>query len=269
MKQHEKIAMIGAGNVAWHLAPALEAGGHQITQVYSRQAAKAEQLARHLYQAKAQTHLDFSESEAELFIVAVSDDAITKVVQQMKLPSEALIVHTSGGQPLEALAKASTEHIGVFYPLQTFSQRRSVSFREIPICLEANDSDVLHRLIKLARSLSRQVKLINSKERALLHVSAVFANNFTNHLLRMAEQLMHDHQLDFSLLYPLIEETVAKARAVGPTQAQTGPALRNDEKTISHHVNQLNAYDPAYTEVYQAITRHIQTFSRSSREYHE
>ena len=268
MKQYEKIAMIGSGNVAWHLAPALEDGGHKITEVYSRQISKAEQLANRLYQADAQSHLDFSTSNATLCIFAISDDAIPSVAQQITLPPEALVVHTSGGQPLEALNGAPTELIGVFYLLQTFSRHRAISFREIPICLEANDSDVLHRLIKLARTISRQVKLINSKERALLHVSAVFANNFTNHLLRMAEQLLQDHQLDFSLLYPLIEETMAKAFETGPAQAQTGPALRNDENTISRHLRQLKSYDPAYAKVYQAITQHIRSFS-SSNHHHE
>ena len=261
--------MIGSGNVAWHLAPALEDSGHKITEVYSRQKSKAEDLARRLYQADAQDHLDFSGSQATLFMFAISDDAIAPIAQQIKLPSEALVVHTSGGQPLEALSDTSTEYIGVFYPLQTFSRHREVSFREIPICLEANDSDVLHRLIKLARSLSKQVKLINSKERALLHVSAVFANNFTNHLLRMAEQLMQDHQLDFSLLYPLIEETIAKALETSPEQAQTGPARRNDTKTIERHLRQLKTYNSSYAEVYETITRHIQGFSSSGQEHHE
>lgn len=269
MKQYEKIAMIGSGNVAWHLAPALEDSGHKITEVYSRQKDKAEQLARRLYQSEAQNHLDFSTSKADLVIIAVSDDAIASVSEQIKVRAKTLVVHTSGGQPLEVLANASTEHIGVLYPLQTFSRHREVSFRDIPICLEANDSGVLHRLIKLARSLSKQVKLINSKERALLHVSAVFANNFTNHLLQMAEQLMHDHQLDFSLLYPLIQETIVKALETGPTQAQTGPALRNDTKTINRHLHQLNKYDASYAEVYQLITQHIQGSSSSGSEHHE
>jgi len=255
----DKIVMVGAGNVAWHLAPALEAAGCAVSQVYSRSEEKAAELVSHLYQAEVQTQLDFSGSSAELFILAVSDDAIAEVAQQIKLPAEAVVVHTSGGQSLEVLAKAPTEQIGVFYPLQTFSKPRPVDFRDIPICLESDDNEVLHRLTKLARSISRQVKLINSEERARLHVAAVLANNFTNHLLQMAEQLLHDHQLDFALLHPLIEETVAKALEIGPAQSQTGPARRHDEKTINHHLKYLRMYDPAYAKVYKALTQHIQS----------
>ncbi|MEM9675702.1 MAG: DUF2520 domain-containing protein [Bacteroidota bacterium] len=254
----DKIAMVGAGNVAWHLAPVLEAAGCAVTQVYSRSEEKAKELVIQLYQAEVQTQLDFSNSLAELFILAVSDDTIAEVARQIQLPAEATIVHTSGGQSLNALAKAPTERIGVFYPLQTFSKLRPVDFRDIPICLESDDSKVLHRLTKLARGISRQVKLINSEERAQLHVAAVLANNFTNHLLRMAEELLNDHQLDFTLLHPLIEETVAKALEIGPAQSQTGPACRYDEKTINHHLKYLRTYDPAYAKVYKALTQHIQ-----------
>lgn len=255
---HEKMTLIGAGNVAWHLAPTLEAAGCSITQIYSRRKKKAEELTRRLYQATVQTHLDFSDSPAELFILAVSDDAIAEVARQIQLPAEAIVVHTSGGQSLEVLADAPTERIGVFYPLQTFSKPRPVNFRNIPICLEANDSEVLHRLARLAKSISRKVMVISSEERALLHVAAVFANNFTNHMLQIAEQLLQDHQLDFTMLHPLIEETVAKALEIGPAQSQTGPARRHDKKTINHHLKYLRTYGPAYAKVYQAITKHIQ-----------
>lgn len=260
----DKIVMVGAGNVAWHLAPVLEATGCAVTQVYSRRKKKAEELTRRLYQATVQTHLDFSDSPAELFILAVSDDAIAEVVRQIQLPTEAVVVHTSGGQSLEVLADAPTERIGVLYPLQTFSKPRSVNFRNIPICLEANDSEVLHQLTRLAKSISQKVKMISSEERALLHVAAVFANNFTNHMLQIAEQLLQDHQLDFTMLHPLIEETVAKALEIGPAQSQTGPARRHDEKTINHHLKYLRTYDPAYAKVYEALTQHIQAVANNT-----
>ena len=122
MKKFEKVALVGAGNVAWHIAPALEDAGLIITEVYSRQPKHAQQLADRLYGTCVQANLDFSASEAELFVLAVSDDAIREVASQLMLPMEATVVHTSGSQPLDALRHARTDRTGVFYPLQTFSR---------------------------------------------------------------------------------------------------------------------------------------------------
>ena len=258
MKKYTKGVMLGAGNVAWHLAPALEDAGLVIECVYSRQRQHAQQLADRLYGTEIQDHLDFSASEATLFILAVADDAITEVAQQLVLPEEATVVHTSGSQPLTALRRADTPLTGVFYPLQTFSRHRLPDFRTLPICLESDDSDVLLRLTKLAKKISGHVALVNSEERQVLHVAAVLANNFTNHLLHMAETFVEAHHLDFSLLHSLIEETVLKALESSPALAQTGPAARGDQTTIKRHMKQLKAFDPTYAKVYKLLTQHIQ-----------
>ena len=253
--------MIGAGNVAWHLAPALEDAGLVIECVYSRQPKHAQQLADRLYGTDVQEHLDFSESEATLFILAVSDDAMAEVAQQLILPEEATLVHTSGSQPLRALRPADTPLTGVFYPLQTFSRHRSPDFRAVPICLESDDSDVLLWLTKLAKKISRHVALVNSEERQALHTAAVLANNFTNHLLHMAEAFVEAHHLDFTLLHPLIEETLLKALESSPALAQTGPAVRGDDTTIKRQLRQLRAFDPEYAKVYRVLTQHIRNMN--------
>ena len=258
MRKYTKGVIIGAGNVAWHLAPALEDAGVVIECVYSRQSKHAQQLADRLYGTEVQDHLDFSASEATLFVLAVSDDAITEVAQQLVLPEAATVVHTSGSQPLRALWRADTPFTGVFYPLQSFSRHRIPDFRTVPICLESDDSDVLLWLTKLAKKISGHVALVNSEERQVLHTAAVLANNFTNHLLHMAETFVEAHHIDFTLLHPLIEETVLKALESSPTLAQTGPAIRDDATTIKRHVKRLRAFDPGYAKVYQVLTRHIQ-----------
>ena len=250
--------MIGAGNVAWHLTPALEDAGLVIERIYSRQAKHAQQLADRLYGTETQEHLNFSDSEATLFVLAVSDDAITEIAQQLVLPEEATLVHTSGSQPLSALRRAGTQRTGVFYPLQTFSRHREPDFRTVPICLESDDSEVLSRLTKLAKKVSGHVALVNSEERQMLHVAAVLANNFTNHLLRLAETFVEAHHLDATLLHPLVEETVLKALENGPAQGQTGPAVRGDTTTIKRHMKQLRAFNPSYAKVYRLLTQHIQ-----------
>ncbi len=257
MKNYSKLVIIGAGNLAWHLAPALEDAGLVIASVYSRHLPRAQQLADRLYGTPVQDHLDFSTSEAQLFIIAVADDAIEAVTQALQLPPGATLVHTSGSQPLHVLRRAVTDRTGVFYPVQTFSQSRYVDFRQVPLCLESDDPEVLLRLTKLARKISQHVALVSSEERQVLHVAAVLANNFTNHLLQMAQNLAEAHHVDFSLLHPLIEETVQKAMESSPTVAQTGPAVRGDETTIRRHLKQLRRFDPAYARVYKLLTQHI------------
>ena len=243
--------------MAWHLAPALEDAGLVIEGVYSRRRKRAQRLADRLYGTEGQDHLDFSASDATLFILAVADDAIEEVAQQLMLPAEATVVHTSGSQPLNALRRADTQRTGVFYPLQTFSRHWVPDWRTVPICLESDDSEVLLRLTKLAKKVSGHVTLVNSEERRVLHVAAVLANNFTNHLLHLAETFVEAHHLDFTLLHPLIEETVRKAVESSPAVAQTGPAVRGDGATIRRHTKQLRAFDPGYAKVYKLLTQHI------------
>ncbi len=249
--------MVGAGRLAWHLASALEEAGLVVSCVYSRNRKHARQLANRLYNTRSQDHLDFSAYNAQLVVLAVPDDAIKEVCTQVVLPPGAALVHTSGSQSLDSLRSAPTNYTGVFYPVQTFSKDRALDFKQIPICLESDDSGVLLRLTKLAKKISEHVALVSSAERQELHVAAVFANNFTNHLLHMAQVYAEAHQLDFSLLHALIDETTLKALETGPAAAQTGPAVRSDQTTIRRHLRQLKAFDPEYAKVYRLLTKHI------------
>lgn len=258
MQKHYRISMIGAGRVAWHLAPALENAGHTIEEVYSRRHTEAKKLTQRLYHAQVLDEPDFSDSSSDLFIIAVSDDAIRTVASRLLLPEhDAIVVHTSGSQPLEVLEGANTSYTGIFYPLQTFTKNKEVNFAQVPICLESEDSHVLKILTKVAKSISPTVKLINSQERVVLHIAAVFACNFTNHLLRMAEILLENQHLDLSLLKPLIVETIDNSLSLGPQQAQTGPAARGDLVILEKHMDFLKDFDQDYAEIYKAITQNI------------
>jgi predicted short-subunit dehydrogenase-like oxidoreductase (DUF2520 family) len=268
-----KIAFIGSGNVAWHLAPALQMAGNEIGSVYSRDLKNAQLLADRLHKPLIINHLDFSDSSATLFIIAVSDDAIAELASKIKLPQGAILVHTSGSKGLESLISSPSptkrgissltpspspkeRGMGVFYPLQTFSKTKSLDFKTIPFCIEGSNQEVENTLIKLAQSLSNQVFRINSAQRRALHVAAVFANNFSNHLLRIAQEILQKNQLEFSLLKPLIEETIAKALTTNPSAAQTGPAKRGDAQTIAQHLDFLQN-EPQWQIIYQIITQSI------------
>jgi len=259
-----EISFIGAGNLAWHLAPALENAGHHINEVYSRQLQHARQLVSNLYDAHTHSDLNFADSPSELFVLAVPDDALETVCSRLVLPENALVVHTSGSMPLDSLSQWLSIYsdvpvrAGVLYALQTFSRGITfMPFDEIPLCLEAADTATEETLVQLGQQLSDVVYVLTSDERRVLHMSAVFACNFTNHLLAVAHDLTTTQGLEFDLLRPLITETVRKALAAdNPADVQTGPARRGDLGTIENHL-QLLADQPRLSEIYQVMTTSI------------
>jgi predicted short-subunit dehydrogenase-like oxidoreductase (DUF2520 family) len=250
------VSFIGSGNLAWHLAPALDNTDYVVKEVYSPNPKHAQALAERLYRAEVKDTLDFSSSASTLFIIAVSDDVIRDVAREIVLPEDALLVHTSGSQPLNALDYAATAKTGVFYPLQTFTKSKKVDFSEVPVFIESDDPETEAVLLKMGKAISGKVLKISSGQRIALHVAAVFAANFTNHMLAISHDLMENSKLDFEWLKPLIAETINKCLTIGPGDAQTGPARRGDLETLDRHVEFLQ-YDEALAEIYKILSQHI------------
>ncbi|MBF8964895.1 DUF2520 domain-containing protein [Pontibacter sp. FD36] len=250
-------AIIGSGNVAWHLGKALKQAGHKIVAVYSPTPPHREELAEELAPAMALDSLDMRNINAELFLIAVPDAALALVAAQLQVPQNAVVVHTSGSQPLAALQGIAGAQTGVFYPLQTFSKSKPVDFKNIPILLEATAPETLHSLQLVANSISEQVYEVSSTKRKQLHLAAVFACNFTNHLLGISRELLQQADLPNTLLQPLIQETIAKAMQQHPFDVQTGPAVRHDQNVIEEHLRLLQD-QPLYQQVYQLLTQSIQ-----------
>jgi predicted short-subunit dehydrogenase-like oxidoreductase (DUF2520 family) len=248
-----RITIIGSGNVATHLAAAFKNAGHGIVQVYSRDIQHASLLAYHV---KAEPIDDLSNinPETDLFLVAIKDDIIESIVKELAQYNK-LIAHTSGATSIETLLKY-TQNAGVFYPLQTFSKTKEVNFRTVPLCIEGANQDITARLEDLARTVSNNVYRIDSVKRKILHLAAVFACNFPNYLYYAANRVLQQHDLDFSLLRPLILETAEKVQEHLPADVQTGPAIRHDEKTMDAHL-QLLAGNPDLQAVYEQLSQLI------------
>lgn len=256
MSDHVKVSFIGSGNLAWHLAPALDNAGFTVKEVYSRNPKHAEALTGRLYQAEVKSNLDFSTSASTVFVIATSDDAIEEVATEIILPDEAFLLHTSGSQPLRVLEFAAIDNIGSFYPLQTFSKGKRVDFKTVPIFLESNNEETEKIMMALANSISNQVRKIGSEEREALHIAAVFASNFANHMLTLSKEILEKNNLSFDLLKPLINETINKSLTLGPENAQTGPAMRSDLKILDRHVEFLQN-DENLAEIYKLISQNI------------
>jgi predicted short-subunit dehydrogenase-like oxidoreductase (DUF2520 family) len=197
---------------------------------------------------------DFADlKEADLYIIAVSDNAIAEVAEKLPFKNR-LIVHTSGSIALDALGKNNRN--GIFYPLQTFSKNKPIAFTTIPICLEAEAQSDYELLHKVAQSISNAVFKMDSEQRKSLHVAAVFVCNFVNHLYQIGNELCDAHQVPFEILKPLIKETAEKIQNHSPKTAQTGPASRNDTTTIAAHQSFLN--DANQKNIYKLLTESIQ-----------
>lgn len=248
-----KISLIGSGRVAFHLAQALLAQGHNIVQVYARDFDKTQKFAEKIQAKACQSLQQFQLTD--LIILAVSDSAIAELVKQVhELFPETLMVHTSGSTDIEVISHVH-EKAGVFYPLQTFSFERDVDWSATPLFVEAL-AEVNQKLLSdLANSLSNRVYQYTSKQRLTLHLAAVFACNFSNYCFDMAKQIVDAEQVDFSLLYPLIVETAKKATENDPKHMQTGPAMRGDQNILAMHQGLLaQANRDDLKEVYQLLS---------------
>ena len=248
-----RITIIGSGNVATHLATAFKNAGHPIVQVYSRDMQNASLLAYHV-KAEAIDDLKQINPATDLFVIAVKDDAIEPIAAELAKYNK-LIVHTSGATNLQTLLKY-TQNAGVFYPLQTFSKTKQVNFNTVPLCIEGADEKITSTLNELAYTVSQNVYRINSDQRKTLHLAAVFACNFPNYLYYVSQQLLAEKQLPFDLLRPLILETAEKVQEHLPVNVQTGPAVRNDEKTMDSHLEQLQQ-NPDLQAIYEQLSQGI------------
>lgn len=250
--QIQQVVLIGSGNVATHLAHALVAYGITVAQVYSRRLSNAEELA-HSVHSTATSNLATIVPNADLYVISVADDALQTITSL--LPQVAgIVVHTSGSKPLEVLDRFA--NYGVLYPLQTFSKAKKTAFEQIPICLESSQKQVLESLYKLASCLSNDVRYLDSQQRRMAHLAAVFTNNFTNYMQVIAQELLEKQGLEPSLLQPLLHETFDKLLYMSPWAAQTGPAKRADVNLLKNHLELLSDY-PSYKAIYQQISESI------------
>lgn len=248
-------AFIGAGNVAWHLAPALENIGVVITHIYNRTPKSGVNLVKKLYQAELKDDLDFSSLKVDIIFITVADDALEEIISKLSIHKDTIVIHTSGAQSMDILAYHFPK-CGVFYPLQTFSKSRKIYFKDVSLLIEATDKKIIALLSGLGRKLTGNVKEVSSEQRAYVHLAAVFACNFSNHMLFLAGKLLHQQKLDIKNLLPLISETIDKALTIGAEQAQTGPARRHDLKILDKHVEMLQK-DEDMSEIYKLISQHI------------
>lgn len=246
-----KVILIGTGNISKFLFDVLNVHPSvNLVQVVGRNKQALEYFAKSTPVSRNFEKL----MEADVYILAINDSAISEVAHQLDI-NKGMLVHTAGSVSMEALPAKLRR--GVLYPLQSLSGSIPEKIREIPLCVEASSEEDYQLLEKLAYCISNRVEHINSEERRQLHLAAVFANNFSNHMFCLASEICKDHGVPFDLLRPLIRESCNKIMKLTPHEAQTGPARRGDQETIDEHLEMLK--ESRLQKIYSTLSESIQT----------
>ena len=247
MKTFQSIALIGTGNVGFHIGNQLIALGIPIECFYTRNPTHQLELCER-WSTKNCTEI--SSIQSDLVIVCVNDDAVKSVIDQ--IPLNCNVVFTAGSVELSSIMR---ENCGVLYPLQSFNRSKKIDFSTVPFLIEGTSVEFTEKIVAFAQLLSPKVTVASSKERGMYHLAAVWINNFTNHMIYTAKNISDENQLNWDYLMPLLHETVAKISTLSPYDAQTGPAKRNDEKIIQKH---LDLQEGLQQEIYLLISKSIQ-----------
>ena len=243
-----QIVLIGSGNVAFHLAKAFTEAQIPISQIFGRNTTELQKISE-------QFSIPFSTetlADADLYIISVSDSSIAEVSSLIK-NKNALVAHTSGSVSREALN--GNYRKSVFYPLQTFSKSKNLDYSKIPFFIDAENENDEEILKNLASKISKNVMLANDEKRKYIHLTAVFACNFVNHLYARAKEISDSQGITFDYFLPLIDETTQKIHELEPKLAQTGPAIRNDEKVLKLHESLLT--DEEKLKIYKTLNESI------------
>lgn len=250
-----RIVLVGAGNVASCMAGALKAAGHDIVCVFSRTEVHAKELADSL---AAQYVTDIRRlPDADVFITMLRDDALSECAAAIvRTHPDALFLHTSGSVPMSVWREAGAVRYGVIYPLQTFSRGKRTDWQEVPLFIEAGCEEDEAVVRELALTLSPKVTVLDSTQRGKMHLAAVFACNFSNRMYAVCEALMNECGVPFDYMLPLISETAAKVSMMSPKAAQTGPAVRGDERVMAMHRELLDSH-PEWRSIYEQISDDI------------
>lgn len=257
-----KIVFIGSGNLATCVSLEMQRAGMTIGQIYSRTRDNAEALAKKL-NCKWTSNINEIIPDADLYVFSLKDDILKEVISQVR-PNDGLWVHTAGSVPM-SIFEGYAKRYGVFYPLQTFTKKRRVKLDGTPIFLEVKDPDDMKMLKKVALALSGNAQEADSEKRKSLHLAAVFACNFTNHMYVLAGKILEEQDIPYSVLLPLMNETAAKISEIPPLPAQTGPAVRFDKDIMDRQLEMIS--DPSMQTIYKLISQNIYKESLQHEQY--
>lgn len=248
-----RVVLIGAGNVATVLGRKVKNAGHAIIQVVSRRLDNATLLADELG-CPATNNFEAVDKTGDLFLVAMSDAALNELKEKVHV-GDKIVVHTAGAVSKDVLKDVSSNY-GVLYPLQSLRKENKDENVVVPLLIDAINEYSIEIINNFASSISPVVSYIQDEQRLKLHIGAVLASNFANHLYCLTNEFCTKENIDFNLLRPIIEETATRLRDHAPCDMQTGPAARKDVITLDKHLRLLMAH-PKLRTMYLRMTDSI------------
>ena len=245
------------------LATSLHAAGCEIVDICATHYEHAAELA-HTVGASAVHRASQLRPHADAVVLAVPDNAIASLC----LPRHSwTVIHTAGSVPLDALSAKAT-NCGVMWPVCSISHHRQQHsatapqaqgspLANVPVCIEASNSEALATLHSIISLLGADAVEISSEQRLRLHVAAVIVNNFGNALHALTQEWLAKEGLSLELLAHLARQA-AELNSDNLWQRQTGPAMRGDTATMQHHL-QLLASTPDLQQLYSLMSNIIKT----------
>lgn len=248
----EKVTLIGSGNMAHWLVYAMRNAGVRISQVYSRQLSHAKALAE-IAGAEAIDNIKNLLPDSDLYIFSIKDDSYENLLQQLpfRLP---LAAHTAGSLSMR-IFESYAESYGILYPYQSVNKNMDFKGVVVPLCVEANDKTIENELFAFAQKLTSVVQKLDESQRMVLHRAAIFGCNFTNAMYSIAYDILREHDIDWQMIMPLLQNTMEKVKTMNPHEAQTGPAQRGDQNVIQFHLDAL--HDELLKDIYRVMTDYI------------
>ena len=259
----KSFSIIGTGNMAWFLAEKLSAAGHHFVGVYGRNKLEANRIAETFNGVAYHSFSEIKDSEYHFCFIAVKDNAIAAMASQMNC-SKTILIHTAGASSI-AILQASAKHYGSFWPIYSIVQTHTSLPKDIPIAIEGNNLDTQNALLELAKSFSNNAFAASEKQRNTLHLAAVFANNFTNHLLAIAEDICDSEKISFNYLKPILKQTFDRLSSQTAKESQTGPAIRADVASMQSHLDLLKNQEN-YRLLYQSLSDSIRKMYNQNEE---
>ena len=254
-----RFTIVGSGNIASWFAYVIHKNGGKIEQIFSRKLKNAQALAS-LYQSEATDKIECLKQDSDVYLFAINDNAYLSVLEMLTFKPQ-LAVHTAGSVS-QHIFDGYAERYGVIYPYQSISKNADFSDILVPLCIESSDEETENQLFQLGKVWADDVALIDECQRAYLHLAAVFACNFVNAMYGIGYDILEKENINPNILWPLLENTLNKIKEISPIEAQTGPAMRNEQITMKKHLDLLD--DEALKEIYSIISKRIikQTLSR-------
>jgi len=253
-----KVILVGFGNVGYHLSLALKELGLQVTVMVRPQAfdSLAEQSSNHSPNIKLVCDPSNLPEDAEFVFLTVKDDQIQTAASGLStvIKNNACFLHSSGIKPWNQL-EGICQNYGIFYPLNSFSKELAFNWEGVPVFIKTSNNESESKLFEIAGKLESRAVADDLKIREYLHLAAVFLNNFTNHMLVKADEILTEENIPFDFLHPLLKTTVEKALESAPRNVQTGPAIRGDFQTIARHLKMLSEFSDR--KLYQLISESI------------